>query len=157
MWCVAVWQEVSSKLEGAVYKSYVILYGSEAWCLKDSEMEILQRTGTYMVRAMCGVQLKGRKRSMDLMFMLGLNETIDQLATASIVHWYCHVLGREDGHVLRMALDFEVQHQRRKGRSKRTWKRQVEKESMKVGLRREDALCCSKWSVGVNKIAAKLR
>ena len=28
---------------------------------------------------------------------------------------------------------------------------------MKVGLRREDALCRSKWSVGVNKIAAELR
>ena len=40
---------------------------------------------------MCGVQLKGRKRSLDLMFMLGLNETIDQLAMASSVHWYCHV------------------------------------------------------------------
>ena len=27
---------------------------------------------------------------------------------------------------------------------------------MKVGLRREDALCRSNWSVGVNKIAAGL-
>ena len=28
-----------------------------------------------------------------------------------------------------------------KGRPKRTWKRQVEEESVKVGLRRKDALC----------------
>ena len=28
---------------------------------------------------------------------------------------------------------------------------------MKVGLKREDALCRSKWSVGVNKVAAGLR
>ena len=31
------------RLKGAVYKSYVrpvILYGSEAWCLKESEMGI---------------------------------------------------------------------------------------------------------------------
>ena len=34
---------------------------------------------------------------------------------------------------------------------------QVEVESMKVGLRIEDELCRSKWSVGVNKIAAGLR
>ena len=27
---------------------------------------------------------------------------------------------------------------------------------MKVGLRREDALCRSKWSVGINQIAAGL-
>ena len=31
-----------------------------------------------MVRAMCGLQLKDRKRSMELLFMLGLKETIDQ-------------------------------------------------------------------------------
>ena len=36
-------------------------------------------------------------------------------------------------------------------------KRQIEEESVKVGLRREDALCCSKWTVGVNKFAAGLR
>ena len=38
-----------------------------------------------MVRAICGVQLKGRKRSKDLMLMLGLSETIDQLAMAAFV------------------------------------------------------------------------
>ena len=30
-------------------------------------------------------------------------------------------------------------------------------ESVKVGVRREDALCRSKWSVGINEIAAWLR
>ena len=57
-------------LKGAVYKSYVwsaILYGSEAWCLNESEMEILQRTERSMVRAMCGVQLKDRSRSKNMM------------------------------------------------------------------------------------------
>ena len=51
-------------LKGAVHKSYVrptILYGSEAWCLKESEMGILPRTKISMVRAMCGVSLKDRK------------------------------------------------------------------------------------------------
>ena len=71
-----------------------------------------------MVRAMCGVQIKYRKRSSDLMFMLGLNETINQLVIANSVRWHGHVLWREDGHVLRWALDFEVEGQRKKGRSK---------------------------------------
>ena len=30
--------------------------------------------------------------------------------------------------------------------------RQVEEESVKVGLRREDALCRSKWSFGLSQI-----
>ena len=47
-----------------------------------------------MVRAMCGVQLKDRKRSTYLMFMFGLNETNDQLAMANSVCWHGHVLRR---------------------------------------------------------------
>ena len=42
------------------------------------------------------------------------------------------------------------------GRPMRAWRKQVEEESMKVGLRRKDALCRSLWSVGVNKIAVGL-
>ena len=85
------------KLKGAVYESYVrsaILYGSEAWCLKESEIGILQWTGRSMVRVMCGVQLKNIKISTDLMFMLGLKETRDQLAMVNCVSWYGHVLRR---------------------------------------------------------------
>ena len=97
------------KLKGAAYKSYgrpAILYVSVAWCLKESEIGVLRRTELSMVRAMCGVQLKGRKRYTDLMLMLGLSETIDQLALSNSVRWYGHVLRREDGHVYRRALDF---------------------------------------------------
>ena len=59
-----------------------------------------------MVRTNCGVQLNDRKRSTDLIFMLGLNETIDRLAMANSVCRYGHVLRCEDGHVLGRALDF---------------------------------------------------
>ena len=62
------------------YVRLTILYGSKAWCLKESEMGIMRRTERSMVRAMCGVQLKNRKISTDLMFMLGLNEAIDLFA-----------------------------------------------------------------------------
>ena len=106
-----------------------MLYESEASCLKESEIY-----GFYV--------------------MLGLKETMDRLAMTDSVRWYGHVLRREDGHVLRRALDFEVEGQRKKGRPKMTWKRQVEEENMKVGLRRKDALCRSMWSVGINKVAA---
>ena len=39
----------------------------------------------------------------------------------------------------------------------KTWKKQVQEESVKVGLIREDILCQSKWNVGVIQIAAGLR
>ena len=52
------------------------------------------------MRAMCGIQLKDRKRSKDLMSMFGLSEVIDGLAMANSVSWYGHVLRREDCQVL---------------------------------------------------------
>ena len=56
-----------------------------------------------------------------------------------------------------MGIRLVVEGQRKKEWSKRTWKRQAEEESVKVGLRRKDALCCSKWSVGIKMIAAGVR
>ena len=81
-----------------------ILYGSEAWCLKECEMEVLRRTERYTVKAMCGVHIKGRKRAKDLMLIFGLNDTTGHLAITNCLCWCCHVLRREDDHVLRMAL-----------------------------------------------------
>ena len=37
--------------------------------------------------SMCEVQLKDRKRSTDLIFILGLNDTIYQLAMVNSVRW----------------------------------------------------------------------
>ena len=75
-----------------------------------------------------------------LMQMLYLNEAIDQFPTANSVSRYGHVLRREDGHVLRSALEFVAEDERRKGKPKRKWKRLVEEECMKPCLNREDAL-----------------
>ena len=51
------------------------------------------------MKAMCGVHLKDRKRSKDLVLMLDLNETIDHLAMANSVCLHGHVLRREDDRV----------------------------------------------------------
>ena len=80
-----------------------------------------------MVRAICGVQLNGRKRSTDLMLMLGLNETMDQLDMANSVRWCGILLRTEDGYVLSRALDLEVEDQRKKGRPERTLKSRLGK------------------------------
>ena len=39
----------------------------------------------------------------------------------------------------------------------RIWKEQVEEENMRLCLSRECALCQSKWIVGTDQIAARLR
>ena len=90
-----------------------MLYGSETWCLRENETAILRRTEKAMVRAMCGAKPMEKKRTEDLMEMLGLKETVVQMAKANGVRWYGHVLRRDDGDVLRKALEFEVKGKRK--------------------------------------------
>ena len=74
------------RLKRSVYESYLrlaMLYGSEAWCLKKSEVGI-SWTDRSTVRAVC-VGFESNHRSFG---------------------WYRHVLRRENGNVLRRALDF---------------------------------------------------
>ena len=71
-----------------------------------------------MVRAMCGAKLMERKRAEDLMEMLGLKETAVQMTKANGMRWYGHVLRRDEGHVLRKALEFEVKGKRKPGRGR---------------------------------------
>ena len=73
------------------------------------------------------------------------------------VRWYGHVLRRDDGHALRKALEFEVKGKRKRGRPKKTWKTQVEKESESVGLEKEDVMNQARWRVGVGEIAVRVR
>ena len=76
---------------------------------------------------MCGVPFKDKGSVKDLILMLSLKEAIDQLAVTNSVCWY--------GHVLRRALEFEVEGQWNKGRHQgvhgrsRLRKKQVEEEA----------------------------
>ena len=126
-----------------------MLYGSWASCLSENGP---RRTERAMVRAMCGVKLMDKKRTKDLMELLGLEET-----KANAVRWCGHVLGSEDGHVLRSALEFEVKGRRRRGRPKRTLRKQVEEENRRVGLKKDDAQNRDRWCRGVREIATKVR
>ena len=145
----------SLKMKGMVYRSYVrlaMLYGSETWFLRENEIAILRRTE----RAMCGAKLTEKKRTEDLMEMLGLKETVVQMAKENGVRCYGHVLRRDDGHSLRKALEFEVKSKRKRRRPKKTWKTQVEKESKRVGLEEKDSMNGARWRVGVREVAAKV-
>ena len=49
------------------------------------------------------------------MEMLGLKETVVQMAKVNGVRSYGHVLRRDDGHVLRKASEFKVKGKRKRG------------------------------------------
>ena len=146
-------------MKGMVYRSCVrlaMLYGSETWCLRESEMAILRRTERAMVRSMCGVKLVDRKNTEELMEMLGLKKTLDRMAKANGVRWYGHVIRRDDN-ILKKVMMMEINGQRKRGRPKMTWKGQVEESVKKVGLKIEEAADRTRWREGVRAIAEGMR
>ena len=72
-----------------------MLYESETWLTRESEMAILRRTKKAMMRAVCGIKLI-KKRSQELTSLLGLKDTLDELARASGGRWYGYVLRKND-------------------------------------------------------------
>ena len=92
-------------------------------------MAILRRTEKAMMRAMCGDKMTKKRKSQELMSLLGSKDTLDGLAEASGVRWYDHVLRRDKGDVLRRASDFQVARGREHGGPNMKWKRQVEEHT----------------------------
>ena len=115
--------------------------------------KLILRTERAVVKAMYS-QKKTTEEQID---RLRLKETIDWLATANTVRWCGHVLRRDDDSVLRVALDLEVSGKRNRGRPIKTWKKQVEEETEKIGLKKENALNRNKWRDGVQAIAEGMR
>ena len=109
------------------------------------------------MRAMCEVKLIEKRRSQELMSLLGLKDTLDGLAGASGTRWYEHFLRRENDNVLRRALDFEVAGRREHGRPNIAWKRQLKEHTGQIGLKKEDAIDRTKSCDGVYKFSKDMR
>jgi hypothetical protein len=66
----------SLKLKGKMYRACiqrVMVYGSETWAMKVTDMRSLERTENTMVRWMCGgMTLRDRRRYVELRYRLGI-------------------------------------------------------------------------------------
>ena len=109
------------------------------------------------MRSMCGVELVDGKNTEDLIKMLDLKEFLDKMAQANEVRWNGHVVRRDEESVLKKAMMLQVNGQRKRGRPKQTWKRQVEESLKKIGLRVEEATDRATWREGVRTIDEKMR
>ena len=91
------------------------------------------------------------------MNLLSLKDNLDGLARASGVRWYGHVLRRNNGDVLRRALEFEVAGRRGRGGPNMMWKRQVEEYTNQIGLKTEDITDRVKWRNVVYELSRSTR
>ena len=142
---------MSLKMKGKIYKACVqsvMVYGSETWALKVSDMQQLERTERMMVRWMCGVTLKDRKRSQDLLECLDIVEVAERVRRGRL-RWFGHVERKSADDWVAKCRELVVEGGRSRGRSRKTWMECVDGDMLRLGLRREDAQDRVVWRSGI--------
>ena len=92
---------------------------------------------------MCVVKLKDRLPSKELRERLGVGVAL--ILQQNRLHWYGHVLRKDDDDRVKKCMEYEVEGSRPRGRPKRTWKEVVQEDCQARKLNKEDAVVCCKW------------
>jgi len=121
-----------------------MLHGSETWPVRKENVMALQRAEMTMVRWMCGVKLKDRLPSKELRERLGIDD-IALVLQQNRLHWYGHVLRKNDDDWVKKCMEYEVQGPRPRGRPKRTWREAVREDCQARKMNKEDAMDRCKW------------
>ena len=126
-----------------------MIYGSETRAMKVDQEARFERTEMRMVRWMCGVSLKEKRRSADLRASMGL-DAVGVVVRGNRLRWLGHVLRKDPNDWVRKCMYLEVDGKRPRGRPEKTWRDVVEKDMKVRGLRKEDAADRVRWRAGVH-------
>jgi len=121
-----------------------MLQGSDAWPARKENEVALQRAEMKMVRWMSNVKVKDRVPSKELRKRLGIDDII-LILQQNRLRWYGHVLRKEDTDWVKKCMECEVEGPRPRGRPKRTWKEDVQKDCKARNLNKEDAMDRGRW------------
>jgi hypothetical protein len=120
------------------------LYACETWPLTEKNLDRLVKTDRKMIRCMCGISWKDKKNSVDLLKEIGLVDVKD-VVRRSRLRWFGHVIRKEDNDWVKLCMSRDVEGSRHRGRPKKTWKENVEKDMKSLNLKENDALDRSRW------------
>ena len=80
----------SYRIKGRIYSACVQSVLIYLLTIKADDLKSLERTERMMVRWMCGVSLKDRKRSEDLCILFGIN-CVDDVVRRGRLRWFEHL------------------------------------------------------------------
>ena len=137
----------SYRIKGRIYSACVqsvLIYGTETWAMKADDLRSLERTERMMVRWMCGVSLKDRRRSEDLCNLLGINCVADVVRRGRL-RWFGHLERKSVDDWVSACRGLVVEGARGRGRSRKTWEQCVRDDMKLLGLHPEWAIFKDMW------------
>jgi hypothetical protein len=118
-------------MKGTIFKACVqsvLTYGTETWAMKAENLQSLGRAERMMVRWMCGVTLKDRKRSEDLYSLLGV-QSVAEVVRRGRLRWFGHVEPKSADDWVSACREVVVTGVRGAGRGRKTWRECVKDDS----------------------------
>ena len=112
--------------------------------MKEANLQSLERTERMMVRWICGVSLKDRKRSVDLYSLLGV-QSVDEVVRRGRLRWFGHVERKSGNDWVSACRNVVVAGVRCAGRGRKTWYECVMKDMKVLGLHAEWAVFRDMW------------
>ena len=103
-----------------------------------------------MVRRMCGVSLKDRKRSDELLNRLGI-ECVENKIQRGRLRWFGHVERKEENNWVKKCTRMNVIGVVDRGAPRKTWRSCVKRDMKAMGIKEEMAqgpLCLEKYYWG---------
>ena len=137
---------VPSKNRGSIYSSRirpVFLYGMKVWTVRIKLEESLQSCDRHMLRYMTGVPLADRVSSVKIPSRCGV-KTLTLVMRENRLRWCGHVKRRLCDEVLGEVPEMGVPGTKHKGRSKKTWMKNIEEDMYKWKLTGEDVRDCGR-------------
>ena len=132
----------SYRIKGRIYSACVqsvLIYGTETWAMKADDLRSLERTERMMVRWMCGVSLKDRKRSEDLCNLLGIDCVADVVRRGRL-RWFGHLECKSVHDWVSSCRRLVVEGARGQGGGRKTWEWCVRDDMELLGLHSEWAV-----------------
>jgi hypothetical protein len=142
---------MSLKLKGKLYSACVqsvLVYGSETWALKVGDVQRMMSTERMMVRWMCGVSLKDRRSSLELLDCMGIVCICERMRRCRL-SWFGHVERKSGDDWVSKCRDLVVEGARGVGRGKKKWFECVANDMRDLGLKRGDAMDRAVWRGGI--------
>lgn len=138
---------LSLRTKGKIYNACVrsvLVYGSETWAMRVEDLHRLERTERMMVRWMCGVTLKDRKCSEDLLGRLCI-ASVAEVVRRNRLRWFGHVERMSADNWVSACREIEIEGSRRRGRGRKTWQECVVADMCGLGVKREAAQDRTLW------------
>ena len=112
--------------------------------MKAENLHSLERAERMMVRWMCGVSLKDRKRSEDLYSLLGVR-SVAKVVRHGRLRWFGHVERKNGDDWVSACRNVVVAGVRCAGRGRKTWRECVKDDMDELGLHSEWVVFRDMW------------